>query len=149
MIWRSGGSLVLYRGMAYNLACVQSYIKQNHADVTTVQSSMDAGIDAQGIPKEPVKNSKEYMKYLSEKELRELSDLDHLLDDLGPRFKDWSGREPIPVDADLLPAVVPGYKTPFRLLPYGVKACLSEKEMTLFRRLARSTSPHFALGTQD
>ncbi|PNX95480.1 chloroplastic group IIA intron splicing facilitator CRS1 chloroplastic-like, partial [Trifolium pratense] len=69
-----------------------------------------------------------------------------LLDELGPRFKDWTGCEPLPVDADQLPAVIPGYKTPFRLLPYGVKACLSNKETTVMRRIARRTAPHFALG---
>ncbi|KAL6221975.1 hypothetical protein ACLB2K_005367 [Fragaria x ananassa] len=91
-------------------------------------------------------NSPKYMKDLSKKELMELSDLNHLLDELGPRFKDWIGREPLPVDADLLPAVVPGYQTPFRLLPYGVRPGLKDKDMTKFRRLARSAPPHFALG---
>ncbi|KAK9947971.1 hypothetical protein M0R45_003564 [Rubus argutus] len=76
----------------------------------------------------------------------ELSDLNHMLDELGPRFKDWIGREPLPVDADLLPPVVPGYKTPFRLLPYGVRHGLRDKDMTKFRRLARAAPPHFALG---
>ncbi|EAY94887.1 hypothetical protein OsI_16687 [Oryza sativa Indica Group] len=95
VIWRSGRSVVLYRGMNYNLRCVQSYTQ------TT---------------------------------------------ELGPRYKDWSGRGPIPVDADLLPGVVPGYKTPFRLLPYMVKSTLRNKEMTALRRLARQTAPHFALG---
>lgn len=76
----------------------------------------------------------------------ELSDLNHLLDELGPRFTDWTGREPLPVDADLLPAVVPGYKTPFRLLPHGVRHCLRNREMTNIRRLARTMPPHFALG---
>ncbi|KAK9947979.1 hypothetical protein M0R45_003571 [Rubus argutus] len=47
-----------------------------------------------------------YLKDLSKKELMELSDLNHMLDELGPRFKDWIGREPLPVDADLLPPVV-------------------------------------------
>lgn len=74
------------------------------------------------------------------------SDIDSLLDELGPRFRDWSGRNPMPVDADLLPAVVPGYKPPFRLLPYKTKLVLRNGEMTYLRRLARSMPPHFALG---
>ena len=91
----------------------------------------------------------EYLKDMSEEELMEMCDLNHLLDELGPRFKDWTGRQPLPVDADLLPAVVPGYKTPFRLLPYRIRPCLTNKEMTNFRRLARTTAPHFALGKQE
>ncbi|KAL2480154.1 CRS1/YhbY (CRM) domain-containing protein [Abeliophyllum distichum] len=87
-----------------------------------------------------------YLKNLSEEELMDLSELNLLLDELGPRFIDWSGPEPLPVDADLLPAVVPGYRPPFRLLPYGVRQALRNKEMTFFRRTARKIPPHFALG---
>ncbi|KAL0283910.1 UNVERIFIED_CONTAM: CRM-domain containing factor CFM3A, chloroplastic/mitochondrial [Sesamum angustifolium] len=76
----------------------------------------------------------------------DLSELDLLLHELGPRFIDWSGREPLPVDADLLPAVVPGFKTPFRLLPHGTRQALRDKEMTYLRRTARLLPPHFALG---
>lgn len=86
------------------------------------------------------------LRNLSEEELVDLSELNYLLDELGPRFTDWCGCEPLPVDADLLPPVVPGYKTPFRLLPYGVRHCLRDSETTNFRRLARKTPPHFALG---
>lgn len=94
-------------------------------------------------------DSEVYLKDMSEEESMELIELNHLLDELGPRFKDWTGREPLPVDADQLPAVVPGYKTPFRLLPYRVKPNLSNKEMTVMRRIARRTAPHFALGMQE
>lgn len=71
---------------------------------------------------------------------------DHLLDGLGPRFTDWWGYDPLPVDADLLPAVVPGYRRPFRLLPYGVKPKLTNDEMTVLKRLGRPLPCHFALG---
>lgn len=73
-------------------------------------------------------------------------DADELLEELGPRFNDWWGYDPLPVDADLLPAVVPGYKRPFRLLPYGVKPKLTNDEMTTLRRLGRPLPCHFALG---
>ncbi|KAL0350966.1 UNVERIFIED_CONTAM: CRM-domain containing factor CFM2, chloroplastic [Sesamum radiatum] len=77
----------------------------------------------------------------------ELADeVDALLEGLGPRFTDWWGCDPLPVDADLLPAVVPGYKRPFRLLPYGVKPKLTNDEMTTLRRLGRPLPCHFALG---
>uniref|UniRef100_A0ACD5UB24 Uncharacterized protein n=2 Tax=Avena sativa TaxID=4498 RepID=A0ACD5UB24_AVESA len=71
---------------------------------------------------------------------------DRLLDGLGPRFSDWWGYDPLPVDADLLPAIVPGFRRPFRLLPSGVPAKLTDREMTILRRLARPLPYHYALG---
>ncbi|AES62257.1 hypothetical protein MTR_1g097730 [Medicago truncatula] len=50
----------------------------------------------------------------------ELIELNLLLDELGPRFKDL-------ILLDQLPAVVPRYKTSFKLLPYEVNSCLSRK----------------------
>ncbi|XP_008797776.3 CRM-domain containing factor CFM3, chloroplastic/mitochondrial-like [Phoenix dactylifera] len=125
VIWRSGRSLVLYRGMTYELPCVQSYSKlvNTKSDSNLMTSSAN-----------PSEGS------------IDTSDIDNLLDQLGPRFKDWSGRNPLPVDADLLPGVVPGYKPPFRLLPYKTRSSLREGEMTFLRRLARKMPPHFALG---
>ncbi|KAK3210481.1 hypothetical protein Dsin_015187 [Dipteronia sinensis] len=86
------------------------------------------------------------LRNLSEEELIDLNELNFWLDELGPQFIDWTGCEPLPVDADLLPPVVPDYKPPFRLLPYGVRHSLREKEMTTVRQLARNMTPHFALG---
>lgn len=153
VVWRSGSSVVLYRQSSYNLPCVQTYTKLNHANVNTALHSDDVGNHARVRLNEQVRtkhpsmpDSTNYLKNLSEEEYMELIDLNDLLDELGPRFKDWSGREPLPVDADLLPGVVPGYKTPFRLLPHGVRPGLRDKEMTNFRRLARTMAPHFALG---
>jgi hypothetical protein len=146
---------VLYRGITYKLHCVKSYAKQSQTNMNMLENSKGATSDAMrniGV-KDTVKatepfipDSAKYLKDLSKEELMELSDLNHLLDELGPRFTDWTGREPLPVDADLLPAVVPGYKTPFRLLPHGVRHCLRNREMTNIRRLARTMPPHFALG---
>ncbi|XP_068337249.1 CRM-domain containing factor CFM3, chloroplastic/mitochondrial-like isoform X2 [Pyrus communis] len=155
VIWRSGSSVVLYRGMTYNIPCVQSYAKQSQTNSQMLHHTEDATRD--GMHKVGMKDvsrtsdfpsleSAEYLKDLSQCELMDLSVLNHLLDELGPRFKDWIGREPLPVDADLLPPVIPGYKTPFRLLPYGVRPGLRNKDMTKFRRLARTVPPHFALG---
>lgn len=155
VIWRSGSSVVLYRGMTYNLPCVQTYAKQSqtnshmlqHSEKATSDSMHNVGVkDVSRTTDFPSLESAEYLKDLSQRELMALNDLNHLLDELGPRFKDWIGREPLPVDADLLPSVVPGYKTPFRLLPYGFRPCLRDKDMTKYRRLARTVPPHFALG---
>ncbi|KAL4346208.1 hypothetical protein S245_038814 [Arachis hypogaea] len=151
VVWRSGSSIVLYRGMTYKLPCVEFYTKVNHVKENSAQ--VGSGGDGQVSEKEPIgetdsltRVSSKYLKHMTEEELMELTELNQILDELGPRYKDWPGREPLPVDADLLPAMVPGYKTPFRLLPYRVKRSLSNEEMTHFRRLARITAPHFALG---
>lgn len=69
-----------------------------------------------------------------------------LLSGLGPRFHDWWGTGLLPVDADLLPPTIPGYKTPFRLLPTGMRSRLTNAEMTNLRKLAKSLPCHFALG---
>ncbi|KAL6984649.1 hypothetical protein U1Q18_018027 [Sarracenia purpurea var. burkii] len=156
VIWRSGGSVVIYRGMAYELPCVQSYnTKQNQVNMMSSHSSKDVASDftqlvglkdSSRAAGELITSSKRYLTNLSEKEIMGLTELDHLLDDLGPRFRDWSGPEPLPVDADLLPSVVPGYKRPFRLLPYGTRQSLRDKDVTFYRRTARTMPPHFALG---
>uniref|UniRef100_A0A453C5M3 CRM domain-containing protein n=1 Tax=Aegilops tauschii subsp. strangulata TaxID=200361 RepID=A0A453C5M3_AEGTS len=43
-------------------------------------------------------------------EVKLAKDDDKLLDGLGPRFSEWWGYDPLPVDADLLPAIVPGFR---------------------------------------
>ncbi|CAN1774159.1 CRM-domain containing factor CFM3, chloroplastic/mitochondrial [Linum perenne] len=155
VIWRSGTSVVLFRGMTYFLQCVRSYPKQREAVMEALPSTETAKHDSTAKKEtadifrtlgSSLTKPQEHSNSLSQSELMDLSELNYLLDSLGRRFKDWGGCEPSPVDADLLPAVVPGYKPPLRLLPYGVKHCLRDKETTKFRRLARMTPPHFALG---
>ncbi|CAK7352610.1 unnamed protein product [Dovyalis caffra] len=155
IIWRSGSSVVLYRGTTYKFQCVQSYTKQNETGMDVMRHAEEAindGTNSAGM-KDIARNMEsfipdaaKYLKDLTQEELMDFSELNHLLDELGPRYKDWCGCEPLPVDADLLPAVLHGYKPPLRLLPYGVKPCLRNKETTNFRRLARATPPHFVLG---
>ncbi|TVT98342.1 hypothetical protein EJB05_56346, partial [Eragrostis curvula] len=79
-------------------------------------------------------------------EVKLAEEADKLLEGLGPRFSDWWGYEPLPVDADMLPAVVPGFRRPFRLLPSGVPPKLTDREMTILRRLAHPLPFHYALG---
>jgi hypothetical protein len=73
-------------------------------------------------------------------------EVNRLLDGLGPRFVDWWWNTPLPVDADLLPEYVPGFKTPFRQCPPGVRPTLADEELTYLRKLARPLPTHFALG---
>ncbi|KHG25518.1 hypothetical protein F383_03195 [Gossypium arboreum] len=71
---------------------------------------------------------------------------DRLLDGLGPRFIDWWMRKPLPVDADLLPEVVPGFKPPTRLSPPKTRPKLTDEELTNLRKLAHPLPFHFVLG---
>ncbi|GMN26824.1 hypothetical protein TIFTF001_047834 [Ficus carica] len=155
VIWRSGSSVVLYRGMTYNLPCVRSYTEQKLTDSTKLRVSEDGKSDI--THDKQVKDSVRIrgsstlisvkkVKDVPEREPVHLNNLNKLLDELGPRFTDWLGREPLPVDADLLPAVVTDYRTPFRILPYGVRHCVGNKVMTKLRQAARMMPPHFALG---
>ncbi|KAK6139625.1 hypothetical protein DH2020_026632 [Rehmannia glutinosa] len=138
--------------MTYKLDCIKSYSKHVQADSGAIGSSREDSptsikVDrVNGAAESPRVYNSNYCSNLSEEEQVDLRELNLLLDELGPRFVDWSGREPLPVDADLLPAVVPGYKTPFRLLPHGTKQALQNIEMTYLRRTARTMPPHFALG---
>lgn len=77
----------------------------------------------------------------------EEAEYNQMLDGLGPRFVEWWGTGVLPIDADQLPPTVPGYKTPFRLLPTGMRSRLTNAEMTQMRKLAKSLPCHFALGT--
>lgn len=146
VIWRSGSSIVLYRGMTYKLPCVQLYSKQTEG----LRPSEDTAYRS----KVPIWNSTLLTQgsvgdsiHVDEKgEVTDLSEINLMLDELGPRFVDWSGPEPLPVDADLLPNVVPGYRTPYRFLREGFRHCLTGKQMTLYRQTARHMPPHFALG---
>ncbi|EPS58217.1 hypothetical protein M569_16596, partial [Genlisea aurea] len=75
---------------------------------------------------------------------------DRLLDELGPRFVDWWLHKPLPVDADLLPQVVPGFKPPPRLCPPPfTRPQLFDDELTYLRKLARPLPTHFVLGRNN
>lgn len=71
---------------------------------------------------------------------------ERLLNGLGPRYMDWWMRRPFPVDADLLPEVVDGYRTPSRRCPPNTRAKLSDEELTYLRNVAQALPFHFVLG---
>ncbi|KAG2667429.1 hypothetical protein I3760_15G114900 [Carya illinoinensis] len=150
VIWRSGSVMVVYRGSNYE-GPFRSQPVNREGDALFVPdvSSMDSSMTRTGSvatssveksapavrnPDSPVNMTEEEVEYNS------------LLDGLGPRFLEWWGTGVLPVDADLLPQKVPGYKTPFRLLPTGMRLRLTNAEMTNLRKLARSLPCHFALG---
>ncbi|KAL0690706.1 hypothetical protein Bca4012_090385 [Brassica carinata] len=68
----------------------------------------------------------------------EEAEFNSLLDSLGPRFHEWWGTGVLPVNADLLPPTILGYKTPFRLLPTGMRSNLTNAEMTNLRKIGRN-----------
>ncbi|KAL6519952.1 CRM-domain containing factor cfm3a, chloroplastic/mitochondrial [Orobanche minor] len=159
VIWRSGTSVSLYRGVTYedpSLKLKKNIFTKNNISLShkspsnnkTGQNSSQfdpladtANPQAESFSIDPANN---YPETLSE--LRYEDEIETLLDNLGPRYDDWPGEGPLPVDADLLPSIVSGYQPPFRLLPYGVRSTLGTKEATALRRLARGLPPHFALG---
>lgn len=142
MIWRSGTSVALYRGVGYRAPSerLNEQIDKKNG-IPDEPSSLNADASSNQLVKD---TSHSVVKPLPEVKYED--EVEKLLDGLGPRYTDWPGDGPLPVDADLLPGFVPGYKPPFRILPYGVRSTLGSKEGTALRRLARVLPPHFALG---
>ena len=150
----------LYRGVSYELPEAPQFnkwiYKRNEItpfpemDVSTIVPSEYSSHSNVHEPRqkgaETSTEGEQGSEQLTEVQVNYEDEVDKLLDGLGPRYTDWSGLDPLPVDADMLPGVVPDYKPPFRILPYGVRSSLGVKEATALRRLARRLPPHFALG---
>lgn len=160
MVWRSGTSLSLYRGVSYEVPSVQlnkRIFKRNEISSTSLPTVADKSVAEPYVcatysnvktPLEMSENASQETEDTEQlPEVKYEDEVDELLDSIGPRFKDWSGCDPLPVDADMLPGIVPGFQPPFRILPYGVRSTLGLKEATSLRRLARVLPPHFALGS--
>lgn len=170
-MWRVGSKIVLYRGADYKYPYFfadTSSVNETSPDAVQYTDVDDEEVDEVGsvlsamdgaAPSEPRSTdeivrpslvqgvgSPNRVRFQMPGEAQLTEEADQLLDGLGPRFTDWWGYDPLPVDADLLPAAVPGYRRPFRLLPYGVKPTLTNDEMTTLKRLSRPLPCHFALG---
>lgn len=157
VIWRSGNSVSLYRGVSYEVPSEQwdkqIYKKRkdplnllpppsNNVVRKASDVASDMGMNAQLENMDDTNEQKEVLPPEVEFE----DEVDKLLDSLGPRYTDWPGCDPLPVDADMLPATIPGFQPPFRVLPFGVRSSLGLREATSLRRVARTLPPHFALG---
>ncbi|XP_071735249.1 chloroplastic group IIA intron splicing facilitator CRS1, chloroplastic, partial [Rutidosis leptorrhynchoides] len=129
VVWCKKDILVVYRGCNYSDV---SPISNNRYSTRTVYETIDGHDVNEDIMS--VKGS------LYEREA------DRLLDGLGPRFVDWWMPKPLPVDADLLPEVVRGYKPPSRLYPLSGRSTLTDNELTHLRKLAYNLPTHFVLG---
>ncbi|KAK5810522.1 Chloroplastic group IIA intron splicing facilitator CRS1, chloroplastic [Gossypium arboreum] len=158
VIWRSGTSISLYRGVSYEVPSVhlnKQIYKRNEMSTYSSPLVSDKTEDPSDlVPHKDVAPPQTNSETATEEhknteplpEIKYEDEVDKLLEGLGPRYADWPGCDPLPVDADLLPGIVPGYQPPFRVLPYGVRSSLGVKEATSLRRLARVLPPHFALG---
>ncbi|KAK2971209.1 hypothetical protein RJ640_029887, partial [Escallonia rubra] len=167
VIWRSGSIIVLYRGADYKYP----YFFDDNSTTTSSSDELHLNFGAHSEKESYLPDTDETksaghvmsdritqtslikgvgsqnrVRFQLPGEAQLAEEADHLLEGLGPRFTDWYGYDPLPVDADLLPAIIPGYRKPFRLLPYGVKPGLTNDEMTTLRRLGRPLPCHFALG---
>ncbi|KAG4991998.1 hypothetical protein JHK87_025455 [Glycine soja] len=143
--WRSGSVMMVYRGIDYQGPDSRKELNEKKGDgffVPDVSKREDSTATSTSEKSEVVVREREHPENMSEAE----AEYNALLDGLGPRFFGWWGTGILPVDADLLPRTVPGYKTPFRLLPTGMRSRLTNAEMTNLRKLAKSLPCHFAVG---
>ncbi|KAI3451781.1 hypothetical protein Pfo_008446 [Paulownia fortunei] len=155
VVWSNKDFLAVYRGCIYESGSIhirnihrnsigdQEYSSStmNYRNTTTVaQVSSDGSNLDEMIHGKDGKWESSHMASLYEREA------DRLLDGLGPRFVDWWMQKPLPVDGDLLPELVPGFKTPFRLCPPFTRSKLTDAELTYLRKLARPLPTHFVLG---
>ncbi|PRQ16555.1 putative RNA-binding, CRM domain-containing protein [Rosa chinensis] len=150
VLWRSGSVMVVYRGINYKGPSKSEPVgREGNAlfipDVSSAETPVTrSGNDVTSTPdktEQAVKIPAPLPKMTEEE-----AEFNSLLDELGPRFVEYWGTGILPVDADLLPKTIPGYKTPFRLLPTGMRSRLTNAEMTNLRKLAKSIPCHFALG---
>ncbi|KGN56912.1 CRM-domain containing factor CFM3A, chloroplastic/mitochondrial [Cucumis sativus] len=160
VIWRSGTSLSLYRGVSYELPEAPQFNKRIYkrneitalpktgaSTIAPSESSSHRNVYAlQQKRAETSIEGEHCSEQLTKVQVNYEDEVNKLLDGLGPRYTDWPGLDPLPVDADMLPGVVPDYEPPFRILPYGVRSSIGVKEATALKRLARRLPPHFALG---
>ncbi|CAK9162841.1 unnamed protein product [Ilex paraguariensis] len=169
VIWRSGSNIILYRGAGYKYPYFFSDTKSSKGlsdgDLSRTDRVDDDGQQSYSYSTDIVDSARpnssnkvappplingvgspNRVRFQLPGEAQLAEEADHLLEGLGPRFVDWWGYDPLPVDADLLPAIVQGYRRPFRLLPYGVKPKLTNDEATILRRLGRPLPCHFVLG---
>ncbi|KAI8534440.1 hypothetical protein RHMOL_Rhmol10G0089800 [Rhododendron molle] len=149
VVWSKKDALVVYRGCNFQpglrTSMAQSGFPSHHKfkdKGTLSQLKSDASTREENMSRHggeteilPINGS------LYEREA------DRILDGLGPRFIDWWRPKPLPVDADLLPEVVPGFKPPFRRCPPHGRVKLTDDELTYLRMLAQQLPFHFVLGT--
>lgn len=152
VVWCKKDALVIYRGSNYQLSPKAFLRRHTGLDGGHDTFSSDISYGNTGLQ---VKSTGEEMIGRRDGEDETVSidgslyerEADRLLSGLGPRYIDWWRPKPLPVDADLLPEVVPGFKPPFRLCPPKARSKLEDDELTYLRNLAHPLPTHFVLGT--
>lgn len=148
IIWRSGSVMVVFRGSNYEGPSQRPKLMDGEGDtlfmpdVSSADNQINIIVNSSPILEKTKMPISDRVENLTEEE----AEYNGLLDGLGPRFEDWWGTGILPVDGDLLPQTIPGYKTPFRLLPTGMRSRVTNAELTNLRKLAKSLPCHFALG---
>ncbi|CAL5326939.1 unnamed protein product [Camellia sinensis] len=148
IIWRSGSVMVVFRGSNYEGPSQRPKLMNGEGDtlfvpdVSSADNQINSIVNSSPILEKTKMPISDRVENLTEEE----AEYNGLLDGLGPRFEDWWGTGILPVDGDLLPQTIPGYKTPFRLLPTGMRSRVTNAELTNLRKLAKSLPCHFALG---
>ncbi|KAF2313934.1 hypothetical protein GH714_020726 [Hevea brasiliensis] len=140
VIWRSGTSVSLYRGVSYEVPSVQlSRWILKKSEISTDSLPATAGklirtpskfassseLDVPQSNSDTTAEGKEKKETGMLEEVQYEDEVNKLLEGLLPRYTDWPGLDPLPVDADLLPGIVPVYQPPIRILPYGVRQKLA------------------------
>lgn len=123
-----------------------SYSLSKATDIPALDPSTIGSYNIVHSPEKNLEMATKEQVMQSAPEVKYEDEVDKLLAGLGPRYTNWRGCKPYPVDADMLPGIVTDYQPPFRVLPYGVRSTLTRKEATNLQRLARILPPHFALG---
>ncbi|KAG0493004.1 hypothetical protein HPP92_006086 [Vanilla planifolia] len=161
VVWRKNDVIVIHRGGKNGMVMkplpsppLTPGVEQSSSNVNAFSSSTTDHCITSGASKkrETLSSFPRYefsvtqRDYEPVKESLYVKETNRVLDELGPRFIDWWQHKPLPVDADLLPEIIHGFMTPFRLCPPNVRQKLSDDELTYLRKLARPMPTHFALG---
>ncbi|CAK9254975.1 unnamed protein product [Sphagnum jensenii] len=152
VIWRAGSAAVVYRGKDYvppSVREMQEKEEQERKALMSLDPEEGEGAAGSSTTQATAVDLSGLEEIKSEAELEEEAELkamEDVLEGLGPRWVNWTGNRPVPIDGDLLLSPDAVCKRPFRLLPYGLKAKLTDFELTDLRRFARPLPPHFVLG---
>lgn len=138
VIWREGPAVVIYRGKDYVPVWMRKMDLREEAYRKRLQLlDCDEEDESRQLMEEGT-------SYDCQTNMIQESEIEDLMDDLGPQFVGWIEGGRAPVDGDLL--VNSNFNSPFRRLPYGVRPRLTNFEMTEMRHLAKKLPPHFVLG---
>ncbi|GBG89286.1 hypothetical protein CBR_g48995 [Chara braunii] len=130
VIWRAGGAMVIYCGKNYERpADLERRDEINAKSGNSVVPPVQAVSEIEGGPSD-------------QDEERTAGSARGTEGIPASAVLTWGG-----IDADLLPNLPRGsVEPPFRMLPYGVRGALSDREMTQLRKQVKAMPTHFLLG---